>query len=286
MGLDDVTRPVYQGLPEEVVAGFYVLIFLTLGVFFLGLGLRVRKFRSAHGRYPLPLGSLPRRLWSAFWVIAKHTTIGRDDLYVRLAHFLTFWGFAALFVATVVLTVDYDLVRRVFPPGFWRGPFFLAYEAFADTGGVFLVAGVLMMMVRRWILRPFRLGYARVDLPPERYSRADYARGDTLFLCTLLGLALSGFLLEGARIAADRTPFAGFSFAGNLVAGLLAGAGVGPAAAEALRAWSWWLHALVALLFVALLPFGKGVHMFLDIATLVLRDPVAGRRLPAAEATT
>ncbi|MEX2046691.1 MAG: hypothetical protein WEE03_05965 [Chloroflexota bacterium] len=282
--MDDVTRPVYQGLSEEVIAGFYVLIFITLGTFFFGLWLRVRKFRAGHGRYPLPLRSLPRRLWSAFWAVAKHTTIGRDDLYVRLAHFLTFWGFAALFVATVVLTIDYDLVRRVFPPGFWRGPFFLAYELFADTGGVFLVAGVLMMMVRRWIVRPFRLGYARVDLPPERYSRADYARGDAVFLFTLLGLALTGFLLEGARIAADPSPFVTTAFVGNLVAGLLAGAGLSPATAEIVRAYSWWLHALASMTFVALLPFGKGVHMFLDIATLVLRDPVAGRRLPAPEA--
>ena len=283
MGLDDVTRPVYQGLPEGVIATFYGLIAVTLGTFFFGLWLRVRKFRSAHGRYPLPLGSLPRRLWSAFWVIAKHTTIGRDDLYVRLAHFLTFWGFAALFISTVVLTVDYDLVRRIFPPGFWRGPFFLGYEVFADTGGVFLVSGVLMMMARRWIIRPFRLGYARVDLPPERYSRADYTRGDALFLCSLLALALSGFLLEGARIVADRSPYAGFSYVGDLIAGGIAGVGIGPAGAETIRAYSWWLHALASMTFVALLPFGKGVHMFLDIATLVLRDPLAGRRLPAPE---
>lgn len=281
MGPDDITRKVYQGLPEEVVIGFYVLIALTLGTFSLGLWLRVRKFRRGHGRYPLPLRSLPRRLWASFWVIARHTTIGREDLYVRLAHFLTFWGFAALFIATVILTVDYDLVRRVFPPGFWRGPFFLVYEIFADVGGIFLISGVLMMMARRWIIRPYRLRYARVDMPEERYSRGDYTRGDALFLFTLLGLALTGFLLEGARIAAEPTPFSGFSFAGNAVAGLLGAAGVTPAAAEVLRAYAWWTHALASMLFVALLPFGKGVHMFLDIATLVLRDPAAGRRLPA-----
>lgn len=284
MGPEEVTRPVYQGLPEVVIAGFYVLIALTLGIFFFGLWLRVRKFRAAHGRYPLPLRSLPRRLWSAFWVIATHTTIGREDLYVRLAHFLTFWGFASLFIATMILTVDYDLARRVFPPGFWRGPFFLVYELLADVGGVFLVAGVLMMMLRRWVMRPYRLRYARVDLPAERYSRADYARGDALFLVSLLALALTGFVLEGARIAAEPSPFSGISFVGNAVAGLIAASGAAPATAETLRAYTWWLHALASMAFVALLPFGKGVHMFLDIATLVLHDPVAGRRLPA-EAT-
>lgn len=286
MGLDDVTRPVFQGLSEPLIAAFYVLSSVALAVFFLGLGIRVRKFRSAHGHYHFPVRSLPSRLWSAFWVIAKHTTIGRDDLYVRLAHWLTFWGFAASFVATTILTVDYDLVRRISPPGFWHGPFFLGYEVFSDTGGLFLVVGVLMMMARRWVMRPFRLDYARVDLPSDRYSRADYARGDALFLISLLTLALSGFLLEGARVLADATPFAGFSYVGNLIAGTMAATGVNAAAAETIRAYTWWVHALAALAFVALLPFGKGVHMFLDIPTLVLRDPTAGRRLPESEPST
>jgi nitrate reductase gamma subunit len=279
VGLDDVTRPVFQELPEGIIALFYVLSFITLGFFFFGLNVRVRKFRAAHGRYPFPLRSLPSRLWSSFWAIAAHTTIGRDDFYVRLAHFLTFWGFAILFISTVILTVDYDLARRIYPQGFWRGPFFLGYEVFSDTGGVLLIVGVVMLMVRRWVIRPFRLGYGRVDLPPERYSRADYARGDALFLVFLLALALSGFLLEGARIRADGTPFPGFSYVGQLVAVAIAAAGASPAAAETIRAYAWWAHALAALAFIAVLPYGKGVHMFLDIATLVLRDPAAGRRL-------
>lgn len=279
--MEEATREVYQGIPEPVIAAFYVLIALTLAVFFYGLWRRVRKFRRGHGRSPLPLRELPRRLWRAFWTIASHTTIGRDDLYVRTAHFLTFWGFAALFIATAILTIEYDFARRV-SEGFWKGAFFLAYEVFADTGGIFLVTGVLMLMVRRWILRPFRLGYARVDLPADRYSRADYTRGDAFFLVALLALALTGFLLEGARIAAVPPPFAGFSFAGSAVGALLSSVGITGPAAEALRAYTWWLHALASLGFVAYLPYSKGVHMFLDIATLVAQDPLAGRRLPAA----
>lgn len=284
MTLDDATRKVYQGIPDPVVVVFYGLIALSLGIFAFGLWRRATKFRRGHGRYPLPLRELPRRLWSAFWTIASHTTIGRDDLYVRLAHFLTFWGFAILFIATVILTVDYDFARRVWPPGFWRGPFFLGYELTADVGGVMLIAGVLMLMFRRWVLRPFRLSYARVDLPEGSYSRGDYARGDVVFLVTLLALALSGFLLEAARIAAAPPAFAGFSFVGSALAGVLAGAGIRGETAEAVRAWTWWLHALSSMAFVAYLPYGKGVHMFLDIATLVARDPLAGRRLPAVEA--
>ena len=278
----DATREVFASLSEAQVTLFYVLAAVASAVFLYGLWLRARKYRTGTGEYTFPIAGLPMRLGAAVWVIAKHTTIGRDDLYVRVSHFLVFWGFTALFVATAILTIDHDFVRPFFPPGFWRGPFFLAYELGADLGGVALVAGTLMLMARRWILRPFRLGYARVDLAPERYSRTDYARGDALFLVVLLGLGLSGFLLEGARIALERPDFALWSFGGALVA-----AAIGPLgadAAEAVRAFTWWAHALFALAFVAYLPYGKGVHMFLDPVTLLLRDDRAGRRLPAPEA--
>lgn len=277
----DATREVFEHLSGGEVVLFYVLAAIATAIFLWGLWLRARKYRTGTGPYTFPIAGLPRRLAAAVWVIAKHTTIGRDDAYVRVAHFLTFWGFAALFAATAILTIDHDFVRPLFPPGFWRGPFFLGYELGADVGGIALVIGVLMLMARRWVLRPFRLGYARVDLPPERYSRIDYTRGDALFLVVLLGLGLSGFLLEGARIAADRPDFALWSFAGAAVAVLLGPLGAG--AAETVRAFTWWAHALFALAFVAYLPYGKGVHMFLDPAALLLRDERAGRRLPAAE---
>lgn len=277
----DATREVFAGLSDGQVALFYVLAAIAIAVFFYGLWLRARKYRTGTGPYTFPIAGLPRRLAAAIWVIAKHTTIGRDDRYVRVAHFLTFWGFTALFAATAILTIDHDFVRPFFPPGFWRGPFFLGYELGADLGGVALVVGVLMLMTRRWIVRPYRLGYARVDLPAERYSRIDYARGDALFLVVLLGLGLSGFLLEGARIAVERPEFALWSFGGAAVAALLGP--LGADSAQAVRSFTWWAHAIFALAFVAYLPYGKGVHMFLDTATLLLRDERAGRGLPAAE---
>jgi len=282
----DATREVFAGLAEGQVALFYVLSAVATAVFGYGLWLRARKYRSGTGTYTFALAGLPRRLAAAVWVIAKHTTIGRDDVYVRVSHFLVFWGFVALFAATAILTVDHDFVRPFWPPGFWRGSFFLGYELGADLGGVALVVGVLMLMIRRWILRPFRLGYRRVDMPAERYDRSDYARGDALFLVVLLGLGLSGFLLEGARIATDRPESAIWSFGGALVGAALGAVGVTPGAAEALRSVTWWAHALFALAFVAYLPYGKGVHMFLDPATLLLRDEQAGRRLPASGAAS
>lgn len=276
----EATREVFEHLPEELIALFYVLSTVAIAIFAFGLALRVRKYRRGSGR--VRVAGLPGRIVRAFWIVAKHTTIGRDDRYVFVAHFLTFWGFVALFAATAILTFDYDIVRRFYAPGFWHGAFFLSYELGADLGGVALIVGVVMLMARRWVFRPFRLSYARVDLPAQRYDRGDYVRGDLLFLMFLLVLALSGFMLEAARIVADRPDYPPFAFVGAATAAALQWAGMTSATAETLRASSWWAHAVAALCLVAYLPYGKGVHMFLDVATLVVRDDEAGRRLPAS----
>lgn len=275
----EATRTVFERQPEWVIVAFYLLAALATAIFVLGLVLRARKYRRGGGS--IRIDGLPGRLAKAVWVVAKHTTIGRDDPYVLVAHFLTFWGFCGLFAATAILTIDYDIVRRLYAPGFWHGTFFLFYELGADIAGLALVAGVAMLMARRWIVRPFRLSYARVDMPPERYDRGDYARGDTLFLVFLLALGVSGFVLEAARLVADRPDYPPFAFAGAVLGLALEAGGMSAAAAETLRAASWWVHSVAALCLVAYIPYGKGVHMFLDLATLTVRDDQAGRRLPA-----
>jgi Fe-S oxidoreductase len=48
----------------------------------------------------------------------------------------------------------------------------------------------------------------------------------------------------------------------------------------ALRLELWWFHGLLALLFIALIPFTKVKHIFTAAGSLMLRDPLAAQRLP------
>src|ERR1019366_557582 len=41
----------------------------------------------------------------------------------------------------------------------------------------------------------------------------------------------------------------------------------------------WWFHGLLAITFVASIPYTKAAHMLSSLASLLLRDPLAGRRL-------
>jgi len=70
------------------------------------------------------------------------------------------------------------------------------------------------------------------------------------------------------------------SFVGWFVADVLQAVGVSPEGAAAAYPAVWWSHALLALAFVATVPYAKPFHMISSYANLVARDEDAGRRLP------
>lgn len=279
---DPVTpaREVFRHFPGALIALFYAVSALALAVSAWGLWGRVRKYargRSAHrGR------ALGRRLIRAAAAVGAHTTLARRNALVGLAHAGVFWGFGALFIGTVIIMIDYDVVRLLSPEWrFWKGRFYLWYSLALDLLGVAFLAGLGAMMTRRWIGRPAALDYSRPDRAPGSYSRAGYLADDRLFLWLLLWIGATGYLVEGLRITADRPPFETWSVVGWPLAGSLEALGLTPPAANRLHPWTWWLHGLLALGFIAYLPYSKAVHMLVDGVNLLFKDDLAGKRLPA-----
>jgi Fe-S oxidoreductase/nitrate reductase gamma subunit len=273
-------REVFRGLSGPAVALFYALAAATVAVFLLGAWARVRKYRR--GRPAGSLAGLGRRLVAGVTAIASHAPLRRRHRWLGLAHLAIFWGFAALFVGTLIIMIDYDLVRLVAPDWrFWRGTFYLWYSVTLDVMGVAFLTGLVVMMVRRG-RRPAELDYTRPDRPAGGYDRAGYRLDDALFVWLLLAVGVSGFAVEALRIAADRPPWEAWSVVGWGLADGLRALGVTPAAASAGHYALWWGHALLALAFVAYVPYSKAVHMLTSAANLLLRDPLAGKRLPPA----
>ncbi|HET8577634.1 MAG TPA: (Fe-S)-binding protein [Methylomirabilota bacterium] len=276
-------REVFRHFPPALIALFYALAVAAVGVSAWGLWLRVRKYLRGRpaGRGQALLGRLARTAAA----VGAHTTLAKRNAAIGLAHAGIFWGFAALFVGTVIIMIDYDMVRLVNPAWrFWKGTFYLWYSLTLDLLGAAFVVGLLAMMVRRWVRRPPALDYTRPDAPPDAYSRAGYVADDRLFLWLLFWIGLTGYLVEGLRIAADRPSFEVWSVVGWQLAGLFDALGVTPAA-DRLHLWSWWLHGVLALGFVAYLPYSKAVHVVVDGVNLLFRDDLAGKRLPAVPAT-
>ena len=275
------TRPVFWHLATPLKVLWYVLAVTSVVVFLYGVLRPLAKYRRGRGGPwpPCPWRELPRRLSTGVRLVFSHATIARRDRTAGWAHGAIFYGFLTLFAGTVILGFDTDFTSPVFGWDYFHGDFYLAYKEVLNLLGTALVVGVLVMMGRRAIGRPAKLDYSRPDRAPgePQYDRRVYRVGDWWFVTALLVIALTGFVLEGVRIAMDHPGYAGAQFGGWVVAQALGG--VAAPVLGGLRHGLWWFHGLLAVSFVASIPYTKAAHMLSSWLTLALRDPLAGKRL-------
>ena len=269
------TRETFAGLPAWAIVLWYVLIGVSVAVFGLGVFLLRRKY--ARGRALARFDRPGARILRTARIVLTHAWIRRRDTSAGLAHLLVFYGFLVLFAGTSILAFQDDFAKPVFGWDFWRDDFYLGYSLFLDVFGAALVVGLVVLAAKRWVQRPARLDYAR---PDREEDRARYRAGDRAFVFFLFFLAVTGFLLEALRIAADRTDFEVWSPFGWLLGNGLRSLGLEGGGADDARAVVWWLHGVVALGFVASIPYTKAVHMLAGPINVAVRDERAGRRLP------
>jgi Fe-S oxidoreductase/nitrate reductase gamma subunit len=271
------TRETFAGLATWEKGVWYSVVFVSTAIFVWGVARLALKYRR--GRTPWMLDQPGDRLRRVVKTTLDHSWIRRRDPLAGMGHLLIFYGFLVLFIGTAILAVQDNFAGPVLGFDFWRGWFYLGYSLFLDLFGVALVLGLAVMAVKRGILKPFRLDYWRPDRAEGEYARRTYVIGDWTFLGLLFFLALTGFLLEAFRIAADDPDFEVWSPFGWLAGQGLIALGLENAAADDGRYVAWWVHGVAALGFVASIPFTKAVHMLTGPAAVGVRDEAAGRIL-------
>ena len=275
------TRPVFWDFTTGLKVLWYVLAVTSVLVFLYGAWRPIGRYRRGKGGPWPPVGwrEFPSRLAAGSRLVFSQRTIERRDHTAGSAHALIFYGFLVLFAGTVILGFDTDFLSPVFGVSYFHGNFYLIYKEVLNVFGTLLIIGLLVMMIRRAIVRPAKLNYSRPDRAPGdlQYDRRVYEIGDWVFVGTLLIIALTGFLLEGVRIAMSDPGYGGTQFGGWLVAQALTG--LSQSTLAGLRHGIWWFHGLLAITFVASIPFTKASHMLSSWVSLSLRDPLAGKRL-------
>ena len=271
---DAVTRILFEAFPRAEILLFYALGFGAIAIFVWGVYREVRKYRRGA---PLVIGDWRARSGAMIAAVLSHRTIDRRDPAAGGAHRLIFYGFVLLFLGTATITLEYDILEPLFGIRFWYGRFYLVFSLVLDVAGVALIAGLAYMMARRGWMRPPKL-----DFVPDR---PQYRREDWTFLCGLLIIGCTGYLLEAARLVwleqrPDVWSTRWWSPAGALLAAALRTLGLTPAGGGVLRHGLWWLHGLIALGFIAWIPFSKVKHVFTAMGSLLVRDPLAAQRLP------
>jgi Fe-S oxidoreductase/nitrate reductase gamma subunit len=168
-----------------------------------------------------------------------------DKLYPGIMHFLIFWGVAIQVVGTIINILNM-LLFFPWTITFPRGTAYLVYEFMMDIAGLAIIMGVIMAFFRRIVLRP-------------KYLES---RWDDYYALSLLALIpVLGFTMEGTRLLAANPPWAAYSPIGNLTAQILAGMGMTPIGAVHVHDILFWVHAAVALILVASIPFTKMRHL-------------------------
>ncbi|MBV9164656.1 MAG: (Fe-S)-binding protein [Solirubrobacterales bacterium] len=275
------TRPVFWHLSVGLKIAWYALAVVSVLVFLYGVARPFYKWSRGRGGPwpPYPWRELPARLWRGLQSLLSHRTIARRDRLAGWAHRGIFYGWIVLFAGTVVLGFNTDFTKPVFGLDYFHGNFYLGYKEVLNVLGTVLIAGVLVMMFRRGVLRPRKLDYTRPDRAPGEVhlERRTYRVGDWAFISILLVIALTGFVLEGVRIAMSHPGYGGTQFGGWVVAQALSG--VSSATLGGVRHGLWWFHGLLAIAFVASIPYTKAGHMITSYLSLSLRDPLAGKRL-------
>ncbi|MFC7249026.1 (Fe-S)-binding protein [Halomicroarcula sp. GCM10025324] len=276
LALQTTTRPTFWRIGDVGKAVFYYLAAVAILVFLFGTYERVRRYTQGSEDPFERLDDLPgRTLAAARLALSNRKQLDRD-VVAGVMHAFVVWGFLTLLIGTTILGIDMDLYRPLTGDSFFVGDFYLSYSVVMDAMGLLFVVGVGVALWRRY--------GRRLDRLHGRHT----SREDDLFLGALFVLGVGGYLTEGVRIlgtsATRDVSFETVSFVGWFVKDLLSFAGVTPEMAAGAYPAIWWSHALVALWFVAWIPYAKPFHMLSSFANLVTRDEQAGVRLPGVPA--
>jgi Fe-S oxidoreductase/nitrate reductase gamma subunit len=236
-------RETFWNVPDWAVVGIYVGGALALAACAWGFWERIRLWRE--GGPESRFDRLPERFARVGREVLLQVRI-LSQSYPGVMHLALFWGFLALFAGTVIATIDWEITRLLFDFRLLQGPFYLLFEVTLDLFGLFLMIGLAMAAWRRFVRRP-----ARVDASPK----FAYA------LAVLLVIAVTGFLIEGARLAATQPPWGAWSPVGWGIAQALLAIPVAEAELRVLHLGLWLIHAAVVLAFIALLPRTFFVHL-------------------------
>ena len=252
-----------QSIP---VINYVVLAVLLAGALAsLAFGLRTywHKIRQGKAFFDAPLtlkSVLDKVNLRAFVSRGLLTSRLKDKPVAGLAHGLLYFGSLVLIVGHALLPATW--VGIPVYDG-WFGHWFM--ELGREIAGIALFLGVLFFLVRRFV-------------PPERLSAYKARAGFKRMEVFLLVMVVTGFAAESMRLGFEPKPGGG-EFMGEAL-GVLLGGALGTEGATTGFHLMWWLHGLLGVAFIALIPFTALSHMLLGPANSALTNPRPGMNLP------
>ena len=239
--ISEATRELMWNIPH--VLPMYALLIAALCVCAWGVRLRVRFWLQGK--------SDTERLsdWGLrFVVLIREVCFQkqvRNSIYPAIFHCLIFYSFVVLAVTTAILTVQCDILDILKTDiQIFTGYVYALFSVASEFAGIFILVGICMAALRRYAIKPATL--------PNGVE-------DGLVLLLIAAIVITGYLIEGLRIAAVGEDLPLLSFVGYAISLLFAG--ISKDSAESAHAFLWWLHTVLAMGWIALIPYTKFFHM-------------------------
>jgi Fe-S oxidoreductase/nitrate reductase gamma subunit len=240
------TREIFWNVGRGAAYPMYLFAFMAVAAFVWGFWRRLSVYRQ--GRSLNRFDGLFRRIGLMIRAVFTQTEMLRVRVPGTL-HAFFFWSFGVLFVGTILIMVQIDLTEPLFNIVFLKGGFYKAFSLILDMAG--LIAFIMLggLLIRRFVLKPEGL-ITIVD--------------DTIIHSLLILIILSGFIVEGLRMAATEivanTTLAMYSPVGYLIGQFFLGMNAHDLSVT--HKALWWGHCIFALGFIAIIPFTKLRHIF------------------------
>ena len=252
----EFSREIYWNVGHEVstLLPMYLLTIASIAILVSAFMKRVKVYKQ--GQSVDRLDQLPVRILN----LIKNVLLQSKVLWVKgpgLAHGLFFWGFFLLFLGTCLIVVQADFTDLLFDVKFLKGNFYLFFSVVLDMAGLVAVLMLGGLFVRRYFVRPEGL---------------ETSKDDAIMHGLLFAILISGFVIEGARMAVTELGTSlsywspvGLAFAKGM-------AGLGEESLRSVHSLTWWFHLLLVITFIVLIPFTKFRHIFTTSLNYLFED--------------
>lgn len=226
---------------------FKIIALASMAAFFLGFWNRISVWSKGSGDFKsnnmlkeAVTGFFSKECFFAYRLFQKSSIRG-----IILA--LTIWSFTVLTIGSLSLSIEYLLRRDLTSSGL--------FSFVMDCAGLILLSCLCFYLLRRAVVKN---------------ARSITVMEDEVLLSLLFFIVVSGLALKGLRIAYAGGPSINDSPISSGLAEIFLLRCNTPVVLLKVRDVIWKLHALLAFLFFAYIPFSKQFHMF--VAQLVTRQ--------------
>jgi Fe-S oxidoreductase/nitrate reductase gamma subunit len=239
----EITREIFWNVGSWVRWPVYALGLLAILIFIFGLIKRIQLWKI--GKPENRTDHLSKRVGSVLSYGFLHKRILKE-FYPGIMHLFIFWGFLLLLIGTLLIFFQEDFTKLIFDKVFIQGSFYLTFSFILDLFGLLAIIGVLLAAFRRYILKPDRL---------------DNKTEDAVVLLLIFVILVTGFFIEGLRIAVTRPGFERYSFVGWQVSKLFSSSSEAQSSLRTAHATVWWIHILLAFGFIGYVAHSRLIHL-------------------------